>query len=107
MQPQQSAQLLLSQMSALEEAIGERISQNIPVKILLQMFVEEENTNAPVRCELSREIDAPVSLFERYVKVLASEGLIEICQEDASQPTEFRLSAPLKKRLEAIFDVQS
>lgn len=104
MQPQQSAQLLLSQISALDEAIGERLSQSLPSKILLHMFVAERETKKAVnQGELNNTIDAPMSIFERYVKVLVSEGLIEMCQENLSQHIELRLSELTKKRLEAIF----
>ena len=103
MQPQQSAQLLLRQMSALDEVIGAPISQNIPAKILLQIFVEENSSNHLNQHKLNRMISAPTSTFERYVQVLVSEGLIETSQSGRSEQAELSLSASTKRRLETVF----
>ena len=103
MLPQQSAQQLLHQISDLDEAIGEPISQNISAKILLHLFVEQNSENVLKSDELNKMIDAPTSTFDRYIKVLASEGLIEMSQADMSEPAALRLSDSMKKRLATVF----
>jgi len=103
MQPQKLAQLLLHQMSALDEVIGAPISQSIPAKILLHMFVEENSSNRLNQHVLNSMISAPTSTLERYVQVLVSEGLIETSLSGRSEQAELSLSASIKRRLETIF----
>lgn len=103
MQPKQSAQQLLRQISTLDDVIGESISQNIPVKILLHLFVEESSSKGLKGHELNKKIDVPASTFDRYIKVLASEGLIELSQVDLSEPAELRISDSIKRLLTEVF----
>lgn len=103
MLPQQSAQQLLHQISDLDEAIGEPISQNIPAKILLHLFLEQSSANGLKSDELNKIIGTSASTFDRYIKVLASEGLIEMSQADMSKPAALRLSDSMKKRLATVF----
>lgn len=103
MQSRRSAQQLLRQITALDEAIGEPISQNIPTKILLHLFVEQSSANGIKSDQLNKMIDAPASTFERYIKVLASQGLIELSPADLSEPPELRISDSIKKRLAEVF----
>ncbi len=103
MKPQQSAQLLLSQISALDEVIGEPISQNIPAKILLHMFIDEGATAMSNSRKLNEAIDSAPSTFDRYIRVLASEGMIVMSQTDPSENAELRLSETVKTRLESVF----
>ncbi|QJB68035.1 hypothetical protein [Parasphingorhabdus halotolerans] len=103
MQPQQSAQQLLRQITALDEAIGKSISQNIPSKILLHLFMVKGLVNGVKSDELNKMIDAPASTFDRYVELLASEGMIEFLQADLSQPAEIRISDTAKMHLAAVF----
>ena len=104
MLPQQSAKLLLRQISALDEVIDEPISQNIPVKILLHMFVEETSSKDLNQHKLNLIIGAPASTFERYVNVMASAGLIKTSQSHSSEQAQLSLPHTVRKRLETVFD---
>ena len=104
MPPQQSAERLLNHISALDDVIGEPISQNIPAKILLHMFVGGLSSKDMNQQKLNLKIGAPTSTFERYIKVLLSEGLIETSQAHLSEQAELSLPDTVKKRLRSVFD---
>ncbi len=91
-------------LTVCEQVVGGNISKNVPLAIGLNLYIAQCRGSRLDRNDLIRLVATAPSIFDRYLSVLETQGVIETSSGEAPVNSEIKLSASARQRFESIFD---